>query len=37
MIDLILEGKSEQEILNELKKPQKTVSVNDDKKKKSCC
>jgi len=37
MIDLILEGKSEQDILNELKKPQKTVSVNDDKKKKSCC
>ena len=37
MIDLILDGKSEQDILNELKKPQKTVSVNDDKKKKSCC
>ena len=37
MIDLILDGKSEQDIVNELKKPQKTVSVNDDKKKKSCC
>ena len=37
MIDLILDGKSEQDILNEFKKPQKTVSVNDDKKKKSCC